>query len=46
MGDDDLALLHTGHCRGMTIDVATGLSRGCAADRVPLPGGLVHGPDR
>jgi hypothetical protein len=24
VGDDDLDLLHTGHCRGMTTDVATG----------------------
>jgi hypothetical protein len=31
----------------MTTDVATGLSRaGCAAGRVPLPGGLVHDTDR
>ena len=27
MGDDDLDLLHVGHCRGMTTDVATGLPR-------------------
>jgi hypothetical protein len=30
MGDDDLDLLHTGHCRGMTTNVATGLSRATA----------------
>jgi hypothetical protein len=30
MGDDDLDLLHVGHCRGMTTDVATGLSRATA----------------
>jgi hypothetical protein len=30
MGDDDLDLLHTGHCRGMTTDAATGLSRATA----------------
>ena len=27
MGDDDLDLLHAGHYREMTTDVATGLSR-------------------
>jgi len=27
MGDDDLDLAHVGHYRGMTTDVATGLSR-------------------
>src|SRR5215468_1295128 len=32
VGDDDLDLLHTGHCRGMTTDMATGLS--CAAARL------------
>src|SRR5438552_13645408 len=31
VGDDDLDLLHTGHCRGMTTDVATGLSMQPAA---------------
>jgi hypothetical protein len=41
VGDDDLDLLHTGHCRGMTTDAAMGLSRATArADRVPPPGGL------
>ncbi len=36
-------LLHTGHCRGMTTDVATGLSRATARlYRVRLPGGLVQ----
>jgi hypothetical protein len=30
MGDDDLDLLHVGHCRGMTTDAATGLSRATA----------------
>jgi hypothetical protein len=29
----------------MTTDV-TGLSRDCAVDGVPLPGGLVHATDR
>jgi hypothetical protein len=24
MGDDDLDLLHVGHCRGITTDAATG----------------------
>ena len=47
MGDDDLDLLHVGHHRGMTTDIATGfIACDCAADRVPLPGGLVHETDR
>ena len=33
MGDDDLDLLHVGHYRGMTTDVATGLSRATAQQR-------------
>ncbi len=38
MGDDDLDLLHVGHYRAMTTDVATGLSRATArltASRCP-----------
>jgi hypothetical protein len=42
MGDDDLDLAHVGHYRGMTTDVATGYRVRLAADRVSLPGGLVH----
>jgi hypothetical protein len=47
VGDDDLDLLHTGHCRGMTTGVATGLSRATArltASRCPAD--LVHDSDR
>jgi hypothetical protein len=43
VGDDDLDLLHTGHCRGMATDVATGLSRATArltASPCPAPGHL------
>ena len=52
VGDDDLDLFHTGHCRGMTTDVATGLSRATArltasatrAASTPLPvAGCYHG---
>jgi hypothetical protein len=46
MGDDDLDLLHVGHYRGMTTDVTGLVACDCAADRVPLPGGLVHDTDR
>ena len=47
MGDDDLDLLHVGHYRGMTTDVATGLSRATApltASR--CPGGLARDAGR
>jgi hypothetical protein len=43
MRDDDLDLCHVGDYRGMTTDVANGfIACGCAADRVPLPGGFVQ----
>jgi hypothetical protein len=35
MGDDDLGLLHAGHYRGMTTDVAGFIACDCAGDRVP-----------
>jgi hypothetical protein len=38
MGDDDLDLLHVGHYRGMTTDVATGfIASACAAGAGPRP---------
>jgi hypothetical protein len=46
MGDDDLDVLHVGHYRGMTTDVTGSIACDCAADRVPLPRGLVHATDR
>jgi hypothetical protein len=47
MSDDDLDLIHAGHYRGMTTDVANGfIACHCAACRVPLPGGLVHDTGR
>ena len=50
MGDDDLDLLHAGHHRAMTTDLATGLPRatalGAPASSVPQPGGLMHDTDR
>ena len=46
MGDDDLDLIHGDQYPGMTVDVAGFIACDCAADRVPLPGGLVHDTDR
>jgi hypothetical protein len=46
MGDNDFDLLHIGHYRGMTTDVATGLSRATLRltnDRSRL---VPHGPGR
>ncbi|BBJ37591.1 hypothetical protein SSPO_003090 [Streptomyces antimycoticus] len=45
MRDDDLDLFHVGHYRGITT-VAGFIARDYAADRVPLPGGIVHDADR
>jgi hypothetical protein len=44
MGDDDLDFLHVGHCRGMTTDVATGLSGATARLTASAAGGLVPDP--
>jgi hypothetical protein len=46
LGDDDLDLFHVGHYRGMITDVAGFIACDGAADRVPLPGGLVHDTER
>ncbi|MGW7622312.1 hypothetical protein ACWGLG_42185 [Streptomyces antimycoticus] len=46
MRDDDLDLFHVGHYRGITTDVARFIACDYAADRVPLPGGIVHDADR
>ncbi len=47
MGDDDLDLLHVGHHRAMTTDLATGLPRATARPTASRqPGGLVRDTDR
>jgi hypothetical protein len=47
MGDDNFDLIHgRPNIPGMTVCVTGFIACDCAADRVPLPGGLVHDTDR
>jgi hypothetical protein len=46
MSDDDLDLFHVGQYRGMTTGCRRFIACDRAADRAPLPGGLVHDTGR
>ncbi|MFF4605964.1 hypothetical protein ACFY12_24890 [Streptomyces sp. NPDC001339] len=46
MGDDDLDLIHGDQYPGATVDGTWFIACDRAADRVPLPGGLVPDTDR